>query len=866
MRSDDGADADTSTGGAASRRSAGQNPITFGPYRVLQLLGEGGMGAVYKVEQERPHRIVALKVIKPGVATPELLHRFERESDALARLHHPGIAQIFEAGTTDAGVGLQPYFAMEFIRGETLRDYAQALGLTTRARLELMAKICDAVEHAHQRGVIHRDLKPGNILVDDTGQPKILDFGVARLTDSDAYATRHTELGELIGTLAYMSPEQVLADPLELDTRSDVYALGVILYELLAGRLPYQMSANLLASVRTIREEDPSRLSSISRAYRGDVETIVAKALEKDKTRRYPSAAALAADIRRYLSDLPITARPASARYHLQKFARRHKALVTATIVVIAALVGGIVLTTRAAVKARQAEQAAEAVSDFLQNDLLAQASAATQSRSSAKPDPDLKVRTALDRAAARIGGRFGGQPAVEGAVRYTIGRTYLDLGLYPEGRKQFDRALDVQRRALGAENAATLKTMGRLGHTALLQGNYPEAEKLLTQALDIQRRVLGAEDPDTLYSAHNLAEVFFMQDKYAETVTLDTQVLEIQRRVLGPEHPDTLACMNSLANAYAGLGKYAEAEALHVKTLDAQRRVLGREHPDTLITMDNLASDYKPQGKNAQAEALYRETLAIQRRVLGSHPDTSLSLMNLAGILGVRGEYAQAEALLREAVEIDRRTLGPDHVYTLVAMESLATACELNGKHAEAEALFNKTLEASNRALGAEDSLTLGTLADSAGFYEQRGEYAIAETRAAKALAGRRHAYGSDNAATMSSAGDLALVYVSEGKLADAEPLARESLDFVRRKQPESWQRFGLECLLGTILARQNKYAEAEALLVPGYRGMIERKVQMGVPAWYYLDRVRGWIVQLYQRWGKADKAEEWQQSHGAL
>jgi non-specific serine/threonine protein kinase/serine/threonine-protein kinase len=261
-------------------------------------------------------------VVKPGLANSNL-RRFEHESQALGRLQHPGIAQIYEAGTADTGFGPQPYFAMEFIRGHPLREYAEAHHLDVRERLELMVKMCEAVDHAHQRGVIHRDLKPGNILVEESGQLKILDFGVARVTDSDAPITRQTDVGQLVGTLEYMSPEQVLANPVELDTRSDVYTLGVILYELLAGHRPYKLSGQLHEAVQAIREEDPAPLSSISRNYRGDIETIAAKALEKDKTRRYGSAAALAADIQRYLADQPIAARPPSASYQLHKFARQ---------------------------------------------------------------------------------------------------------------------------------------------------------------------------------------------------------------------------------------------------------------------------------------------------------------------------------------------------------------------------------------------------------------------------------------------------------------------------------------------------------------------------------------------------------------
>jgi len=328
--------------------------VMLGHYKITRLLGEGGMGAVYEAEQEQPRRTVALKVIRPGLASPQLLRRFEQEAQALGRLQHVGIAQIYEAGTADTGRGLQPYFAMEFIRGTTLLDYATERKLHFRERLEIMAKVADAVHHAHQRGLIHRDLKPGNILVDEAGQPKILDFGVARATDSDSQATMQTDIGQLVGTLAYMSPEQVVADPLELDTRSDVYALGVILYELLAGRMPYEISKKLHETIQAIREQDAARLSSVNRNFRGDIETIVAKALEKDKTRRYGSAAELAADIGRYLKDEPIVARPPSATYQLQKFARRHTALVVGIAAVFVVLVAGVVTSTWQANVARR--------------------------------------------------------------------------------------------------------------------------------------------------------------------------------------------------------------------------------------------------------------------------------------------------------------------------------------------------------------------------------------------------------------------------------------------------------------------------------------------------------------------------------
>jgi tetratricopeptide (TPR) repeat protein len=817
------------------------------------------MGVVYEAEQEQPRRTVALKVIKPGRAGAEVLRRFEQESQALGRLQHPGIAQIHEAGTADTGCGPQPYFAMEFIQGESLLEYAKAHELNTRQRLELMAKICEAVHHAHQRFIIHRDLKPGNIVVDQSGQPKVLDFGVARVTDSDTQATRQTDVGRLVGTLAYMSPEQVLGDPLELDTRSDVYALGVILYELLAGRLPYTVSRNLPEAVQTIREEEPAPLSSISRNYRGDIETIVAKALEKDKTRRYASAADLANDIRRYLADEPIVARPPSTTYQLQKFARRHRAVVAGVAAVLVVLIAGIVVSTWEAARANRESATARAVNDFLQNDLLAQASTISQARGT-KPDSHLEVRTALDRAAVRITGKFDRQPEVEAAIRNTIGQTYMELGLYPEARTQLERALELQRRVLGAQNPETLKTISRLARTVFHQGKYPEAEALLRQSLEGQRRVLGSEHPDTLRSMHTLAEVYYFEGKFVEAEALDSQTLEIQRRVLGPEHPGTLASMSGLAGDYYQQDKFAQAEALYSKTLEVSRRVLGPEHPNTVTAMYGLALPYLDLGKYAQAETLLSQTLEIQRRVLRpEHPDTLSSMNVLALVYRLQGKYAQAEMLLGQTLEIQRRVLGPEHPDTLRSMDFLANVYYYEDKIVQAEALYSETLEVSRRVRGPEHPDTLNYLADFASMHQRQGRYGLAEMQAAQVLAGRRHTVGSENPDTMASAADLALAYQSQGKFAESEALAREAFEFDRKKQPDDWQSFRAESLLGASLAGQKKYPEAEPLLLEGYQGMLARKDRMAVADWYHLDRAREWIVQLYRDWGKPDKTAEW-------
>src|SRR5262245_40263408 len=334
-------------------------PPRVGRYRVLGLLGEGGMGAVYEAEQDRPRRPVAVKVVRPGLASPALIGRFAHEAQILARLHHPGIAQVYEAGLDENG---QPFFAMEFIRGQHLDEYTNRQGLDLAARAGLVARVADAVQHAHDRGVIHRDLKPANILVDEAGQPKVLDFGVARVIDADLLtAAGLTRTGQLLGTPNYMSPEQVTGDPAAIDRRADVYALGVILFELAAHRLPYRLEDRPLAeAARLILEQDPPRLGSLDPGLRGDLETIVARALEKDPARRYASAADLAADLRRWLAHEPILARPPSAVYPLRKFARRHTGLgggVAATVVpLVLGLVGTILFAVGEARQRRLAE------------------------------------------------------------------------------------------------------------------------------------------------------------------------------------------------------------------------------------------------------------------------------------------------------------------------------------------------------------------------------------------------------------------------------------------------------------------------------------------------------------------------------
>src|SRR5215472_1042900 len=729
---------------APARAMAPGVPEFIGHYRILRLVAQGGMGAVYEAEQEKPHRIVALKVIKPGYANEEMTRRFEVESEALGRLHHPGIAQIYEASSAETPFGVQPYFAMEFIDGVSLVDYANRNKLDMRARLRLLASICDAVHHAHQRGLIHRDLKPTNVIVDASGQPRILDFGIARITDSDSQATRETNVGQLIGTLPYMSPEQVMADPFEIDIRCDVYALGVILYELLAGELPFDLNHKAIhQAVQIIQDQEATRLSSLNRFYRGDIETIVAKALEKQKSRRYDSAANLAADIRRFLNDEPITARPPSSAYQLQKFARRHRALVIGLAAVFVVLIAGIIASSIESVPAKRAELSArhaevqerterdravtaessanqerdravtaehaateardravkaeaqakqerdtaiaekrradteaataKAINDFLTTDLLAQASAVGQG-SNAKADPDIKVRTVLDRAAGRIAARFNGKPQVEGSIESTIGTTYWHLGIYPEAKQHLARALDLDRAALGHDNPVTLAVATTLGETYRSAGNYAEAEALLRDTYETALHSRGPDDPQTLNAARALAGVYVIESKYAEAEPMLSDLLERSRRVLGADSENTLDATDVLARVYFMRSKFPEAERLLQDMITIQTRVYGPEHPFTVRTMNNLAVLYQREHRNQDAEKLYATVIDIQRRVSGpAHPETLNALNNLGVLYSVEGKYSEASPIYENVLEQWRKQLGPEHPRTLAVMSNIA-------------------------------------------------------------------------------------------------------------------------------------------------------------------------------------------------
>ncbi len=626
---------------AAGLRTADFAPITEHPgqvidrYKLLQPIGEGGFGTVWMAEQREPvKRRVAIKVIKLGMDSKQVIARFEAERQALAMMDHPNIAKVFDAGTTDTG---RPYFAMEYIRGVPILDYCDHETLDTRARLDLFGKVCHAIQHAHQKGIIHRDIKPSNVLVtlhDGVPVPKVIDFGVAKATNSELTSrTLFTEHNQMIGTPAYMSPEQAEMSGLDIDTRSDIYSLGVLLYELLTGTTPFTtkelVSKGIAEMLRIIREVEPhkpsTRLSSLgdtaSRTaqqrrvdikklgliLRGDLDWIVMKCLEKDRGRRYETANGLAADIRRHLDDEPVTAGPPSTGYKLRKFVKRNKGQVIAGGVVAAALILGIVGTSvgmvwaineksRADIEAERANKEAERANSSTaaegEQRRLAESNEQKAVEEKAKAERELARATEIKRLIREMLTSVDPEKA-QGAD------TTMLKGLLDDAAARLAKG-EVTDELIAAE------LHGLVGDVYRRLGLYPQAERHLPVALEIHHRVLGAEHPNTLSSISNLASLYKYQGRYAEAEPMYLETLEISKRVRGKEHRDTLLSMSNLANLYNNQGRYAEAELLYYQTLEIHKRVLGEEHTNTLNVMNNLANLYNNQGRYAEAEPLY--------------------------------------------------------------------------------------------------------------------------------------------------------------------------------------------------------------------------------------------------------------------
>jgi eukaryotic-like serine/threonine-protein kinase len=688
----------------------------IGPYRLLRVLGQGGMGIVYEAEQEGPlRRRVALKLTQWGMKSQEVLARFESERQALALMNHANIAAVYEAGVTPEG---RPYFVMEFVPGPPITTFCDEHLLTVSERLRLFQQVCEGVQHAHHRGIIHRDIKASNVLValqDDKPVPKLIDFGIAKATGlSLTEKNMVTAYGQLVGTPAYMSPEQAALGSVDIDSRTDVYSLGVVLYELLVGARPFESREEDVVSLeetrRRIREEEPRRPSSrlagpaavevarrrktepaaLRRELQGELDWIVLKALEKDRTRRYGSPAELAADLSRHLSLEPVVAGPPGTAYRARKFVRRHRVAVAAAALTGTGLLLGTVFATYGLIRARRAEQAAlresakaTAINEFLQKTL-------GSARPSQGGGRELTVVEALDAAAGRIDSSFGDQPEIRAALEQTIGTTYADLGRYPEGKALLERSLDTRRRLLGSEHAEVAETLNSLGELYFDLGDYGAAEGRLREALDIRRR-LGPKSLPVAETLNSLAST--MQEgkgDYQGALPLAQEALDIRRSVLGNRHRDVAQGLNDLGMVYYRLQQYDRAEPLLRQALQLNRELLGSDHLEVSAVLNNLALLLRQKGEDAQAADLFRQALTISRKRLGSrHREVSFKLDSLGAVLCKIGQYDEGEKSLRESADIQREIFGEGYVPLATTRSLLGGCLTREGRYTEAELLL---------------------------------------------------------------------------------------------------------------------------------------------------------------------------------
>lgn len=695
----------------------GRAKAIIGPYFLLELIGEGGMGEVWLAEQRQPvRRRVAIKLIKLGMDTREVVARFESERQALALMDHPAIAKVFDAGSTPEG---RPYFVMEYVAGIPITAYCDKHKLTVRQRMELFIQVCEGVQHAHQKAIIHRDLKPSNILVsemDGKPIPRIIDFGVAKATSQKLTAgTMYTQIGTVIGTIGYISPEQADSGGEDIDTRTDVYSLGAVLFELLAGSLPLDFGKLAFDEVlRRLREQDAPRPSTrlrtlgegsslaaknrgvdpsvLSRQLRGDADAIALKALEKDRARRYASASGLAADIERYLRNEPVTAHAPGAAYRARKYVRRHRLGVAMATLGVLLLIGFAIVQAVQLRRIRRERDRADRITEFMTG--MFKISDPSETRGNA-----VTAREILDKASGEIDTSLTHDPELQSQMMATMADTYYGLGLLQEAVSLDERASAVAEHSLGRKHPETLHIRAMLADRLPYLGRISEAETIGRATLADDVEVLGPENLETLKAQLWLADTLDFEEKYAEAEILTRDTLEKQRRLLGPENNDTITTMYSLAETLRLAKKYPESEALMRKVLELRRRTLGPEHPYTVGTMTDLGLVLANEGHYAEAEPLQRAALAINTRTLGrNHLRTMDSLSGLADAVQGQGRHREAEALEREAYTLRLQALGSENPYTVWALHNLAVIVGTEGRYQDAEKLFRQEIESGTK------------------------------------------------------------------------------------------------------------------------------------------------------------------------
>jgi serine/threonine protein kinase/tetratricopeptide (TPR) repeat protein len=884
-----------------NEQPVGEGPGTIiGPYKLLQQIGEGGMGTVWMAQQTEPvKRQVAVKLIKAGMDSRQVIARFEAERQALALMDHVNIARVLDAGTTGTG---RPYFVMDLVKGVPITRYCDEHHLTPRQRLELFIPVCQAVQHAHQKGIIHRDLKPSNVLValyDGKPVPKVIDFGVAKAAEQQLTdKTLVTGFGNILGTLEYMSPEQAEINQLDIDTRSDIYSLGVLLYELLTGSPPFTTKdlekAGMLEMLRVIREQEPSKPSTklstaeglptlaanrgtepakLTKLVRGELDWIVMKALEKDRSRRYETANGFALDVQRYLADEPIMACPPSVGYRLRKFVRRNRGPVLAASLLVLTLIGGVAGTTVGLVRANERAEGERWAKDSAEK-RLAQIEKGINILSSIFENLDPMAEESegrplrmilgdrIDQAAAELEGEAVGDPLVVARLQDRLGRTYMGLGQGSRAEAIFARAADTRRAQLGPDDPLTLESRHRLAAAREAAGRSAEAIQLFEEVHKAQRRVLGPNDLSTLATLHDLGAAYWRSGKLNDAVGLLERVRNGRTERLGEAHDLTLSTEEKLAGVYLSVGRNNEAIALAEKVFADRRKAHGEDHPKAIVAMGRLAYIYQGTYRMKDALALYEHARDQIVPKLGDyHPMTLQILQNLGQTLRAYRRLDEAIPLLEQVRERELMVLGGQHPSTIATSWNLAEAYKAAGD-------LNKAVAACQQALVVLEKLQFQhshaeyVLDELALCHENLKEFDQAELARRKELQVIERKHGADSGLYALQLIRIGSAVLRQKRPSAAEPDLRQALAILER-HPDPGEMHYARSLLGIALADQGRFADAEPLLIEAYQGMKSLETEHKGKGRLYLGRQTDALkrlVQLSEEWGKPEQAARWQ------